>query len=149
MSSWAHQQGKGYTSSSNSLPCPKAELLASQSRRDKQQPRVVLFFQASRWSALPSSDALEGGILRREAAGNAAPTDAGEEGVLSPGLHHTAALQRFKGEPSGCSQDHPLPPHTHREKHHFWRVMGLVHGPESWFGLLFSFTSLHSIEVIY
>lgn len=74
--------------------------------------RSFAFSSLRRWSALPSSDALERGILRKEAPRNAAWTDAGEEAILSPGLHQAAALQRFKGEPYSCSSSrttHSLP----------------------------------------
>lgn len=120
-SSWAHEQGKGYISHQKCIALPKAaELLGTSSSQEG-----VCF---TRWSALPSSDALERGSLGKAAPRNAVWTHRGESCTVSwPSPRCSSpALQR------GSLQlpDHLwLAPSSQREEHHVCRPMRLVHGP--------------------
>lgn len=153
MNSWANQQGEGYVSRSHSLPCPKQELLASQNRGDKQQLPGFCFFKPPEVVCSPEQRCLG---KRHPWEGSSQECSMSRHGGGSRTISwpspccSSPALQRgtlqLQQQP-----DNLLAPCTHsqREEHHFWRLMGLVHGSESWFSLLSSATSLHSVKVIY
>lgn len=84
---WAHQQGEGYVCSSRSSLCPKQQ--SFRPPRAEQPPGGGRLSRAA--MPLGKRHPQEG------APRHTAWTDVGEEAVLSPGLHHTAALQHFKG----------------------------------------------------